>query len=47
MCSVHDEIGLGTSLGVSFGMIGLIILRTVGKLENLLVLETKNQKSVF
>ena len=47
MCSVHDETGLGTSLGVSFENNGLILLRTGGKLENLLVLETINQKSVF
>ena len=41
---MHDEADLGTSLGVSFEKIGLILLRTGGKLGNVLVLETINQK---
>ena len=46
-CLVHDEAGLGTSLNMSFEIIGLTFFRMVRKFKNLLVLKIISRKGVF
>ena len=46
-CLVHDDANLGTSLDVSFGIIGLTFFRMVRKFENLSILKIINRKDIF